>query len=429
MAKPISKPNWIPSNDPAKITAPDTDKQNTGWLSAEKPAFQYFNWFWNLISKWISFLAGNAEYNAVISDDTTEADYTTLAGYIADSPASGDRVLIKSDQTITSKLTIPAGIKLKLLKGKKFTCSANLTTVIEFGNDIATEGDLLLETSHTGTITEAFVFNGNNNNHQNLVVKNISSGTITSAFSIRSSKTGNLVNGEVMVTAGTITNKIVDVSGALSNQVTIRDTITGIGIIRTASPWPIVSGGTGANTEAAALQNLGLTATAAEVNQVCDNCTATAAQISATAHDGKYSAKGMILGDATAGRVLRAINVLITGQDGSTKIRVSTGDKFNSNQITQESDLTKGGSTTSFSLYATGAVLTVKNSALTGDVIAPLASSIVLNDTGIHALAVTSASGGLELTFSVAPTGAALDLTTLAVGKSVSVDVLYLTNE
>ncbi|MEW5804677.1 MAG: hypothetical protein AB1847_21515, partial [bacterium] len=183
MAKPATKPNWIPSNDPAKITAPDTDKQNTGWLSAEKPAFQYFNWFWNLISKWISFLAGNAEYNVIISSDATEADYATLAEYIADSPASGDRVLIKSDQAITSKLTIPSGIKLKLLKGKKLTCSANLTTVIEFGNDIETEGDLLLELSHTGTITEAFVFNGNNNNHPNLIVKNTGPGsTITSAF-------------------------------------------------------------------------------------------------------------------------------------------------------------------------------------------------------------------------------------------------------
>jgi len=56
MAKPTSKPDWIPDDDPEKIEAPSGSKQNTGWLSGEKPPFQFFNWFWNLLSKWIAYL-------------------------------------------------------------------------------------------------------------------------------------------------------------------------------------------------------------------------------------------------------------------------------------------------------------------------------------------------------------------------------------
>ena len=56
MSKPTTKPAWIPNDDPTKIIAPTESKQNTGWIAAEKPPFQFFNWFFNRVSKWISYL-------------------------------------------------------------------------------------------------------------------------------------------------------------------------------------------------------------------------------------------------------------------------------------------------------------------------------------------------------------------------------------
>ena len=56
MSKPATKPAWIPDDDPAKIIAPSESKQNTGWLSGEKPVYQFFNWFFNIVSKWIAYL-------------------------------------------------------------------------------------------------------------------------------------------------------------------------------------------------------------------------------------------------------------------------------------------------------------------------------------------------------------------------------------
>ncbi len=78
MSKPTSKPNWIPSDDPEKITAPSGSKQNTGWLSGEKPPFQFFNWFWNLISKWIAYLEEITDALGTMA--TQNANAVTITG-------------------------------------------------------------------------------------------------------------------------------------------------------------------------------------------------------------------------------------------------------------------------------------------------------------------------------------------------------------
>lgn len=169
-------------------------------------------------------LEGEAEFNIII-DSADKGDYTTLAAYIADSPAAGDRVLLNLDEEITgTTMIIPANILLKQQKGKKLWCDEiALTTVLQFSDGVVTEGDLLLELSHTGTLPTAVSFNGDDNNHSNVVVKNTSTGTITNAFKLESGKDGNKARGEVLNPSGTVTNILTDSSGKMANDVVVRN--------------------------------------------------------------------------------------------------------------------------------------------------------------------------------------------------------------
>lgn len=224
MAIKPTKPDWIP-DDTSGIVVPGTSKQTAGWFKEERPPYQFFNWFFNIVSQFIDYFSGEAEFNVIIDSDTDEGDYTTLAAYIADSPAAGDRVFLKVDEEITgATMIIPANILLKQQKGKKLWCDENLATVLQFSDGVVTEGDLLLELSHTGTVANAVSFNGDDNNHCNIIVDNTSTGTITNAFKIEATKKGNLANGEAINSgAGSITNALVDSSAVTSNKVLIRE--------------------------------------------------------------------------------------------------------------------------------------------------------------------------------------------------------------
>jgi len=123
-------------------------------------------------------------------------------------------------------MVIPANISLEFLKGKKLWCDENLTTVLQFGNGIITRGDLLLELSHTGTVTTAVSFNGDDNNHNNIAVKNTSTGTVTNAFKVESGKQRNYIGGLAINSGGgSITNIFVDGSGNLLNSAYINGQI------------------------------------------------------------------------------------------------------------------------------------------------------------------------------------------------------------
>ena len=67
MAKPTNL-DWDGTNG---ITEPPAAKKGTGWASAEKPAFQYFNWLHNTQDQWFKYLDGlsikNGAYNIALS--------------------------------------------------------------------------------------------------------------------------------------------------------------------------------------------------------------------------------------------------------------------------------------------------------------------------------------------------------------------------
>lgn len=58
--KPTEKPEWA-SNNPTGIVSPSASKKESGWTGPpEKPPYQFFNWFQNLVFKWIDWLEEKA---------------------------------------------------------------------------------------------------------------------------------------------------------------------------------------------------------------------------------------------------------------------------------------------------------------------------------------------------------------------------------
>ncbi len=219
--KPSSKIDWTPTG-----TEPSAGKKSTGYAADEKWPHQYANWLHNILSSIQNWLQGSNENWIVIDSDTDEGDYTSLSAYIADSPTAGDNVLMKVDENITSKLTIPSDIKIKMLKGVKITTSTDLAEMIEISDNVELESDFAVELSHTGTIGDAIIVGGDNASVQNIKLSNTSTGTVTNAFNLKAGKDYNLAKGVVVNSGGgTVTNSFVDNSEKINNDIVIRDDI------------------------------------------------------------------------------------------------------------------------------------------------------------------------------------------------------------
>lgn len=160
----------------------------------------------------------------VVSNDPDDQDYATLAAYIADSPSAGDRVIVKDSQTLSAQMVIPDGITLRFYDGATINCATNIaTSVVQTGSNTIIEGVLNIILSHTGTTVSAFEINGDNN-FGNVVVENSSTGQLTNAFIINASKGNNHINGIARNTGGgTLTNPLTDNSAENSNNVNIVD--------------------------------------------------------------------------------------------------------------------------------------------------------------------------------------------------------------
>jgi len=66
--KPTEKPEWK-SETPDSIKVPDIPKKLAGF-TIEKPPYEFFNWFWTLISTWIDFISDYVTYINVTSNVT-----------------------------------------------------------------------------------------------------------------------------------------------------------------------------------------------------------------------------------------------------------------------------------------------------------------------------------------------------------------------
>ena len=55
--------DWVTDDDAAKYIAPSAGKRLSGWLKQEKPPFQYFNWAWRLIDRWLKYFETATDEN------------------------------------------------------------------------------------------------------------------------------------------------------------------------------------------------------------------------------------------------------------------------------------------------------------------------------------------------------------------------------
>jgi hypothetical protein len=70
--------DWISDDDTAKYIAPSAAKRLQGWIKEEKPPFQYFNWAWRLIDRWLQYFedATDEEAAARAAADAAHAGNT-----------------------------------------------------------------------------------------------------------------------------------------------------------------------------------------------------------------------------------------------------------------------------------------------------------------------------------------------------------------
>ena len=80
--KPTDLPQWA-DDGAAQITVPSAGKRTLGWIR-EKPPFQFFNWFWNLVYQWIAWAK---TYGETHTHDGGAGDHSapkiSLVGHVA----------------------------------------------------------------------------------------------------------------------------------------------------------------------------------------------------------------------------------------------------------------------------------------------------------------------------------------------------------
>jgi len=134
----------------------------------------------------------------------------------------------------------------------------------------------------------------------------------------------------------------------------------------------------------------------------------------------------IIKGDKTAGRVLRISRIsILNGTDPNT-IKCSSANMWNGDTAAAQDNIVKNATTGNWSLNADGSILTLLNAALSGSIIAILATNIDYNASGVDFNILRSFSLGITLDFRN-NSAVNQDLTTLVDTGGLYVFVTYLT--
>jgi hypothetical protein len=100
---------WVSNDDALKILDPGTTKKANGFIYQEKPAFQYINYLFNRLSKWLRGLQGSYA-QVVVGSSSQVTDYTathTILQLDNTVVAQGSRVLfLEGTHALTANLTL-----------------------------------------------------------------------------------------------------------------------------------------------------------------------------------------------------------------------------------------------------------------------------------------------------------------------------------
>ena len=122
----------------------------------------------------------------------------------------------------------------------------------------------------------------------------------------------------------------------------------------------------------------------------------------------------VILGDGTAGRVLRSSTLKVENGTTGNTLKCTLTSRWNGDAISATDDIAKSATTGDFSLNVNGAQLTIEASGLSGNVIAVLASQIYANaSTTVFDISASHYNNDILITFYNSSTGAGLDTTVL----------------
>lgn len=105
---------WIADDDTDKYIAPSAAKKLQGWIKEEKPPFQYFNWFFRLVDRWLQWAEARSDENAaaiavnaqaITAEAATRSDADTTLQSNIDAEASARAV---ADGTLQSNINTEA---------------------------------------------------------------------------------------------------------------------------------------------------------------------------------------------------------------------------------------------------------------------------------------------------------------------------------
>lgn len=96
MAKRPKILQWVPNDDPSKVSEPIDSKKDNGFIYKERMPFQYLNWLFNLIAKWFDFIDAENNQFGVIAEEVPSMSIVVLGGRKWD----GVTYTEKDDQTL-----------------------------------------------------------------------------------------------------------------------------------------------------------------------------------------------------------------------------------------------------------------------------------------------------------------------------------------
>jgi hypothetical protein len=92
ISKPNAKTNWTVGNPNFNTVTiePNNSKKQTGWQSAEKPAFQYMNWIHYITNEWIKYFEDPLGQITIINNTNSPYNATSLNRWIGCNTTGGN---------------------------------------------------------------------------------------------------------------------------------------------------------------------------------------------------------------------------------------------------------------------------------------------------------------------------------------------------
>ncbi len=140
----------------------------------------------------------------------------------------------------------------------------------------------------------------------------------------------------------------------------------------------------------------------------------------------KIDSKGMLLGDATGGRVLRIFEVKIEDATTANEVRASAANVWNGDVFSDQDDIGAGETKGNITLSPGGTSITFESEGLTGNAIAIVSVAVILNRTTTSLLVdATIVSNSIQIIFRSEHGLPSLDIRSLVDGDVGEIHIVF----